>query len=374
MVRKAAKIIVFPIFTLTVVVLIFSVIEGISSIFFVASEILENPPLAEKLHTQYDAEIGWVNIPNIYIKDMYGHGKYLQTNSQSFRNSENFEKNIPDGKTRIICSGDSFTLGFGVDNDHTWCQLLVSLNNNLEIVNMGQGGYGIDQMYLWYKRNGMKIDHNIHIFAFITGDFERMKTADFFGYGKPLLDLQDDTLITKNIPVPKRYSYAPWLNRNVKTIKKLSTIRIMKIFSKDIYPQNVKNFITKTETKNDQQVLDIALRAFKELYQISQEKNSRVVFVYLPTRKDYSENTSDPWRKSLHEKMKRNDLLFIDLINEFRELPLCEVEKLFIPLDVIPYVNAAGHYTEDGNAYIAKTLYQRLLTISEISNKLPSHK
>ena len=53
---------------------------------------------------------------------------------------------MPPGKTRIICSGDSFTLGFGVDNEHTWPQQLAARNANLETVNMGQGGYGADPL------------------------------------------------------------------------------------------------------------------------------------------------------------------------------------------------------------------------------------
>ena len=28
---------------------------------------------------------------------------------------------------------------------------------------MGQGGYGIDQAYLWYKRDGTKLDHDVQI-------------------------------------------------------------------------------------------------------------------------------------------------------------------------------------------------------------------
>jgi hypothetical protein len=107
---------------------------------------------------------------------------------------------------------------------------------------------------------------------------------------------------------------------------------------------------------------------------MSREKSASVVFVYLPTGKDYAEYTSDRWRRSLHEETKKRGLLFIDLIDGFRKLPLPEVEKLFIGIDAIPYVKSAGHYTEEGNAYIAKSTYRAMLAINEIATKLPGQR
>jgi hypothetical protein len=40
--------------------------------------------------TQFDPELGWVNVPNFYSKNFYGPGLYLQTNSRGFRNREEF--------------------------------------------------------------------------------------------------------------------------------------------------------------------------------------------------------------------------------------------------------------------------------------------
>src|SRR5271157_4803646 len=119
----------------------------------------------------------------------------------ALRNNADFATKVPPGKTRIVCSGDSFTLGNGVDNDHTWPQLLASRAKNLETVNMGQGGYGADQAYLWYKRDGVPLDHNIQIFALISPDFYRMQHSSFNGYGKPMLTVENERLVTTNVPV-----------------------------------------------------------------------------------------------------------------------------------------------------------------------------
>jgi hypothetical protein len=49
-------------------------------------DIMATYPVAERLHTKYDSVLGWVNEKNVDIKDMYGPGIYLRTNSQGFRN------------------------------------------------------------------------------------------------------------------------------------------------------------------------------------------------------------------------------------------------------------------------------------------------
>ncbi len=151
---SARRIGALVLYNIAATVVLLLVLEGIASVYYAFREAFVSPPVAESLYTAYDRDLGWVNLPNIYLPNMYGPGKYLRTNSQRFRNNEDFTLQVPPGKTRIICSGDSFTLGFGVDNDHTWPQLLAARAPNIETVNMGQGGYGADQAYLWYKRDG----------------------------------------------------------------------------------------------------------------------------------------------------------------------------------------------------------------------------
>ena len=204
-------------------------LEGVASIYYAFREAFVSPPVAESLYTAYDRDLGWVNLPNVYLPNMYGPGKYLRTNSQRFRNNEDFTQQVPPGKTRIICSGDSFTLGFGVDNDHTWPQLLATRAPNIETVNMGQGGYGADQAYLWYKRDGAPLDHNIQILALISPDFYRMQHSSFNGYGKPMLAVENDHLVTTNVPVPRSMEvWSPKLVRAASALSNLSITRLLR--------------------------------------------------------------------------------------------------------------------------------------------------
>lgn len=364
---KIRKTIVLVLLNLSIVAFVFIICEGLSSVALIAYETTTRKPVAERLHTQYDEELGWVNLPNIYLENMYGPGVYLKTNSMLFRNNRDFSQSIPVDKIRIICSGDSFTFGYGVDNDHTWCQLLTSINTSLETINMGQGGYGIDQAYLWYKRNSAQFDHNIHVFAFITQDFERMKYNKFLEYGKPTLAVRNGKLVTENVPVSKRPFYIPWLTRNRQLINNLKSIQLLQM----LFSQPKSTAVAASNNyPNDEQVREIVSKIFEALQQTHQTQGSIMVLVYLPTMSDYTTTTSDPWRQFLYDQAEQRGYIVVDLIEEFRKLPPEDIEKLFIADGVIDYVDATGHYTEEGNSYIANILYEKFLTTPPISAKL----
>ena len=95
-----------------------------------------------------------------------------------------------------------------------------------------------------------------------------------------------------------------------------------------------------------------------------------MVLVYLPTREDFTEDTSESWRQLLDAEAEKNNWLFVDLIEEFRKLPPQQVGDLFISEDIADYYGAAGHYTEKGNRFIADTLYQALLSIPQVSDEI----
>ena len=359
------KLICFVIINVGAIMLMIVIFEGLSNIamkLYIHYE--RRGMVAEKLHTEYDETLGWINAPNIYIKDMYGPGIYFKTNAQRFRNNNDISLGIPPNKVRIICSGDSFTMGYGVDNDHAWCQQLASINERLEIVNMGQGGYGIDQAYLWYKRDGSKLNHDIQIFAFVIDDFARMQNDDFSGYNKPIIQLKDGELVLKNFPIQKSSAFNVWLQRNKEIIFKFNSIRLLLMLKNKISNKiyNGKLF--------DTQTLNVVIKIFEELQQLNKLKDSTLVLVYLPGEEDFYGHSIDILRHLLFIETSKRNIIFIDLIDDFRKQSLSLFESMFIKKDINGFIGGYGHYTETGNSYIARILYNKLLAIPEISYKL----
>jgi hypothetical protein len=336
-----------------ILVALFALLEGSASLVFVANEVRLTPARAEQSYSKYDEMLGWVSQPNVNLPNLYGQGVYLRTNAQAFRNDHDISPMVPAGKTRVICSGDSFTLGFGVNNDQTWCQRLAALDPRLETVNMGQGGYGLDQAYLWYLRAGRPLDHQVHLLAFITDDFLRMRFDRFLGYGKPLLDIRNDSVVVTNRPVPK----TPWMSRFLAVkghaIGNLNIVRLFqRVFSRDAAPQG--DAITPSRDRGPGR---IATGIFDHLARVNLEKKSQLVLVYLPGPGDYRSNdATTAWRAFVKAEASRLGVGYIDVVEAIRKVLPTEVNDLFAP---------NLHYSVRGNEFVATTLSREL--------QLPSH-
>ena len=353
--------------------LILVVVEGLASYMLTVHDIMATYPAAERLHTKYDSVLGWVNEKNVDIKDMYGPGIYLRTNSQGFRNNHDFEPAVPDGKHRIVCSGDSFTLGYGVDNDHTWCQLLATFDPRLETLNMGQGGYGVDQMYLWYKRDGAKFEHQVCLFAFITEDFNRMQSDTFMQYyGKPLIDIENGKLVVKNIPVPRR-AYS-WLTDNALLhLGDLRTVELLKRVGRRLRsaPDTAddKETIERIAEERIDRTQKVLVKIFEDLKHLNAERSSKLVLVYLPT--PYGE--SEEWIKFIEKASQDLGIPLINVLSTFRSLPRSQTQSMFIPPGQLNYLHAVGHLNDQGNQFVTEVIYQGLKNDPAISPMLAPH-
>ncbi len=345
--------------------------EGLSGFVLLAYDIITKSqrPLAERNHTRYDEVLGWVNIPNLHVRDMYGPDVYLRTNVQGFRNNEDIETQVPPGKMRILCSGDSFTLGYGVDNEHTWVHLLSLRNDRLQTVNMGQGGYGVDQAYLWYQRDGRKLHYDAHIFAFIPIDFDRMRNPSLLGYNKPILRLRGGDLAVEGVPVPRRAFYVPWLTQNAEIFGQVNLLRLLGRIARRAFPQGspVSMILSEEQTRQ------VTARLFEKLQEENQQDGSTLVLVHLPTRQDYTSTRPNAWRRFVVETAEQRGINFVDLLEDFRKLSAAEVDSLFITRDLKGYPFAAGHYSVRGNEFIAGALYTRLMEIPEMARKPSGH-
>ena len=107
--------------------------------------------------------------------------------------------------------GDSFTFGFGVDDDETFHAQLSAADTKSEYINGGTPGYSTDQQYLFIKHsmNGFSIDH--YIVVFYLGNDLLDNPLPFplqASRGKPFFELRDQQLYLNNIPVPKQQKTA----------------------------------------------------------------------------------------------------------------------------------------------------------------------
>jgi hypothetical protein len=323
---------------------LFIFVEGGISLFLVFRDVTvlawEAAP-----YTEYDADLGWVAKQRVVIPNFWGKGIGVRTNSQRFRASEDVLPAVAAGKTRVICSGDSFTFGDGVDNPETWCQQLASRDSRIQPVNLGQGGYGTDQAYLRFLRDTRNLSHQAHLFAFIDDDFRRMQSARFLGFNKPVLTLDRGMISVGNVPVPKTATTYPWLialpRALMETRMAVFATRVLKKYGPEAPPTAEKDAETQA-----------VLRAmFAELKRVNQQRGSTLFLVHLPTAGELG--GIDPWSPFLDQAAQDEQIPMIDLVSAFRGRT--DAKSFFLSQGT-----AGGHYNAAGHAFVADVVHERI--------------
>ncbi len=368
-------------------VLLFVLAEGVASTTIFLRDFLRpnRPQGGAWAHTQPDEELGWTHRPNVIIPDLYGDGRSFRTNSQGFRGDVDFAIEEPPEKVRVICSGDSFTLGHGVSNEHTWCAQLGALDPRLETVNMGQVGYGLGQAWLWYRRDGLRLEHSAHIFGFITADFSRMRRDHFLGYPKPRLEVSEGRLVTRNVPA-RGPGFFPLSEGRVEAVRGLATVRAVGALARGVGLATDGEASAPPEADAapdeppDSVSRELVIHMLEALTSENRESGRVLVLLYLPVRSDrdgdhrirteYGVESSSAWRRFLAEEAQARGIVLIDLIQWIQTLDPEEIGRMYLTGGEEGIRTGRGHLSGHGNRRVAEVVYERLQQIPELSNRL----
>lgn len=346
---------------LLIAVLLLLLIEGIASFRAAWRKInweaqADLRPTAESVHTDYDPLLGWISRPGHY-PDLYGEDRDLTIKTNRTRLTPSPDPVEP--TVQLVASGDSFTMGYGVGDENTYLSNMEKLHPEINALNIALGGYGLDQAFLRYQRDGVHLPHQVHLFAFITEDYHRMGRARFMGYAKPTLALRDGKLMAENVPVP-RERHSPLFQMR---------------FGEAIRHLNITRWLTEGATRRaetetaafQQNAQQLATAVFHELHALHRAHGRTGVLVHLPMEEDHARGGSNGWRAWLRKEAEQNGWLFVDLVRPFRTIPRDQVKSMFIQDDAERFRGARGHYTEHGNALIARALLDELIRIGVLT-------
>lgn len=193
------------------------------------------PVYTTKLFTEFDPKLGWRKIPNFrgqHVQDEYTIVEQLNSRGQR---GPVFPYEKPDDAYRILVMGDSFAEGYTVEFRDLFSEIMSEkLNRNpdkdIEVINVGTGGYGTDQELLFFEDEGSKYQPDLTVLLFFINDLTFNIRDNYTPKGrgqKPLFELKDGELKLKSLPKatwdpdevraqdeakhPTEDSFVPWL-------------------------------------------------------------------------------------------------------------------------------------------------------------------
>lgn len=148
---------------------------------------------------QFDADLGWLQIPN-HEASFRGRdfNVTIRSNSYGFRDTE-YQFSRHAGRKRVIVLGDSYTWGWGVEQEEIFCEVAEREMKNTEFINLGQNAYGTAQEYLFFKKLGIKFSPDLTVLAFYYNDiYDNYEDSP----KRPNFRLEGGNLVLKNRPKP----------------------------------------------------------------------------------------------------------------------------------------------------------------------------
>jgi hypothetical protein len=270
---------------------------------------------------------------------------------------------------RIAIVGDSFTFGLEVSYEDSWGHRLErSLGPNVQVLNFGVDGYGVDQAYLRYRRDVLSWRPDVVIFGFINHDLLRslavytfVSFPDWdFPFSKPRLVTDGFRLSALNLPL-----LSPRTLLGVRSIRDLPFIEYDPGYDPTEWEASsfdwsyLYRFIASRYRRwpgSDERSLEeeTAIRLNQEILssfvRLAESETSTPVLVYFPSARDFRALASEANWKSLAQRMLRS--------GGFPHIDLTPCLMALDPGD--RFVPGRPHYSPRANAAVADCLRESL--------------
>jgi lysophospholipase L1-like esterase len=126
-----------------------------------------------------------INYPNIDIWHRTPDYKInIRTNNKGIRSDREFAYVKPFGKKRIVVLGDSFTMGYGVNNEDLYVTILsrklMKEGYDVEVINLGVSGFSNAEELITLENEGIKYEPDLVILAFYQNDLTENVISNLF--------------------------------------------------------------------------------------------------------------------------------------------------------------------------------------------------
>lgn len=344
-------------------------------------EVLDRIIEKKTTYFKFDPDVGW----NIKENSFEG-SRFVRSNSQGLRSDVEYSFQKPFGKLRILSFGDSFVHGDGVKNDSTWQSFLEDYPN-IEALNFGVSGWGLDQAYLRYLRDGVKYEADIVLICFMAENIRRHEMVYWPYYvhylsraevkqvlPKPRFRIKDEKLVLvdpvlKNLNDVRKFrndpqDYLLQMGKNdyyyqISYTKHffdfLPSVRLRKIFFSDIFKVG-DDIINKDGLYNEKsESYEITTKIIDSFIAEVRSKGSLPIVIVFPMSEDIENlRAGKPKRyEPLLKFLKNSNYHYIDIMDPItKHMSGLHLNKII-----------QGHYSPRTNKLVADEILQYVLKL-----------
>ncbi len=320
-------------------------------------------------HTNYvifSTTLGWT------IKEN-GTSELYQANSSGIRSIKEYMQKPSNRIFRIAAFGDSFTHCDDVTNNDTWESTIENTDANIEVINFGVGGFGLDQAYLRYLQDGKQYNSHIVLIGFMSENIHRdvnvfrpfYEPDTGIPLAKPRFRIQGENLSLLSNPMHHLDDYKILLSHPKETLSRMGmndyyyqyryksgrydwspTIRLIKLFRYTVKNKSSSNSITVNDRYNERsEEFRVTVRIFDEFYREVTENKSIPIILVFPRESDISryQKQKQTQYSPLLSYFDSQGYRYIDLVEIFEQ---AEIKNIF--------VSGKGHYSPLANRLVAK--------------------
>lgn len=146
-----------------------------------------------KTINEFDEALGWSKRPGAVLNRATNeYDVTLEINDLGLREDAMSSAAKPKDTFRVLCLGDSFTLGYTVERRDLFVDQLEmkweAEGRKVDVVNAGTEGYSTDQEVVWLLENGDAYQPDLVLLFPYDNDFYWNGQKDYFGKQKPRFD------------------------------------------------------------------------------------------------------------------------------------------------------------------------------------------
>ena len=267
----------------------------------------------------------------------------MHQNQFGLRAPDDIQFKKTSGRKRVLVLGDSYVWGFGATQEELLTARQVYRTDD-ELINGGVSGYGTDQEYLFYLREGQKFEVDEVVLAFtLYNDVENNLNSKQYSYLKPYFTLNAGQLVLHNDHV--RYSMVESFFR---TMKRESRVV-------DLCNNGVHGLIRTLQRKPqkpleadvvvsdaDRRGIELTLAILKKLKEAVEARQAKLVVVFIPYKPRIEQHLpgNHPFAPLLAKGLTQMGITYREPYPEFLKSAIAGVDPFHVDDN---HFNAAGH-------------------------------